>query len=128
MAPNVDRFRPWWGRRIRPAMKQLVVYLDEADGPVDRESIRGRIHGGLLPPAVRRGLIERSDGVLTLTERGRLVARDQIPEVPEEHRMICACGLVVDDRDAAQVDYLRRHQEGDPETRVCPLTRKESAP
>lgn len=78
MSRNPDSLRLWWGRGLHPALKQMVVLLDEAGGSVERTVIRGR-------------------------------------------------SQLVDDRDAAQVDYLKRHPQGDPSTRVRRRTKKRSA-
>jgi len=102
-------------------MKQLVQLIEEAGGSVRREELRGRGHGGLIPRAVRRGLVEEAQGALRLTARGRVVAAGDTQEIPEARRAICECGLVFDHEDEAQMEYMRRHQAGAPETRACPM-------
>lgn len=124
MAASIERFLPWWGRRIRPSMKQLVLLIEEAGGSIAREELRGRVHGGIVPPALRRGLVAEVGGALRLTDRGRAVAAGDVSEIPEGRRAICECGLVFDREDKAQMEYMRRHQVGDPETRACPMAPK----
>ena len=121
MTVSTNSIQPWWNRRTTSKMRLLLEILDEAVNPVERDFVRSRVHGSTIIQADRRGLVEISGSVLTLTERGQLIARDQVSGIPVEHCMACDCGLVVDDRDAAQVDYLRQHQAGSMKTQICPI-------
>ena len=101
-------------------MKQLLSVLHAAGGALRREVLSQSVAGALLRPAKRRGWIEEDGDEVRLTARGRLIAIDEIPLIPEQDRVECRCGLVVDRQDEAQMDYIRRHQAGDRSTRVCP--------
>lgn len=104
-------------------MRVLVQIVNDAGGRVARDAVRGRVHGGLIVPAVKRGLIEEDGSDLILTERGVAVATGSVEPIPESARIECVCGLLIDGRDEAQIEFLRLHRAGDSSVKSCPGSR-----
>lgn len=101
-------------------MRDLVLLIQRAGGRTRREALRGRVHGGIIPPALRRGLIEVDGDEFVLTERGVAIATGIVVPIPVPARVECECGLIIDGRDTAQVEFLRLHRAGDRSVKTCP--------